>query len=221
MRIVSSIVRWLAVLALGVAVGCGADGGVGGTGISSLSGNVALEEGASAAVTRRSDLEGITVAIQGTDLVTSTDGNGYFEIEGMFEGPVTVEFIERDGTVNMLPVSVPSGSAMALRNVRFSQGQASAERIDVIFEANVTRDAQCDGASGSVEVTDPRSSQRYLVRVDAATVYESRASSCPDGPSCEDLTLQRTLKISGHQSGAIIEAERISLLRCRQPRSVR
>lgn len=221
MRMRSSLPVWLGILALAGIFGCGADGGVGGTGISSLTGNVTLQTGPDFVATRSTTVGGIIVAIRGTDLSTMTDSAGYFEIHGSFEGSVTVEFTELDGTVSMLPVSVPSGSTVALRNIRFNQGLASAERIDVLFEGNVTGDAICMGGSGVAEVAEPRSGQTFVVRVNSLTRYESRSPSCPEQPACEDIRPQRTLKISGRQNGDLIDAEMISFVRCRQPRSNR
>ncbi len=217
MRMPSSMMRWLLLLGLAGLIGCGADGGVGGTGISSLSGNVALQ---SSVLERAADLSGIIVGIRGTDLATETDRTGYFEIEGAFEGDVTVEFKELDGTVSALPVPVPSGGRMRLQNVHIGSGAALAERIYVTFLADVGSNAVCDGETGTLEVTDTSGNHVFTIRVDAGTVYDRVSDRCPEAPTCNDLSGDRTkLKISGEQEGTVVQADAILLEKCGNPRS--
>jgi hypothetical protein len=209
--------RWrslLAALVLASLLGCGADGGVGGTGISAISGNVTLEEGTGTG--GRTDVEGIAVGIRGTSLSTSTNRLGWFELSGEFDGHVTVEFTERDGTINQIGVEVPSGGELSLRNIRLAQGQALAERIDVDFEAVVVAHAVCDGPLGTLEVSDRNSRNAFPVLVNGATRYES-SRGCPEEPTCADLLFQRTLRVSGAQGNGVIQADRVRLIRCRPP----
>jgi hypothetical protein len=206
--------RGTVLLLLASLLGCGADGGVGGTGISAISGNVTL--GPIAAIEDPNDLEGIVVGIGGTTVNTETDRLGRFDLVGEFDGNVTVEFTERNGTVNRMAVDVPSGGELQLRNVRLSQGEARAERVEVDFEAAVTAPAVCDGPQGSLEVSDKDARNFFGVLVDAATRYES-SRGCPEEPSCEDLLATRTLRLLGTQRGGIVEAQRIRLIRCRPP----
>jgi hypothetical protein len=115
----------------------------------------------------------------------------------------------------MLPLDVPSGGFVSLKNVRLNRGQATPERIDVTFEAVVAADPVCDGEAGVIAVSDAEARNTFAVRLEG-TAYESDAG-CPDAPVCEDLHRQFKVKIDGTQSAQGITAERIRLVICRTP----
>lgn len=198
--------------------GSGLDGGVGGTGISLISGNVAPE-----ADEAHAELQGIVVTVVGTEVHSETDEIGFFELEGAFDGDVTLEFREPDGTLNVLPLDVPSGGVVSLRDVRLAGGRASADRIDVDFEGIVGADAQCIESPQTVEVSDRALSNHFLVRLDDAS-YEFDARRCPDiaqqqrDAECADLQSQRTVRIVGVAGGdRLIAARSVRLVNCRTP----
>jgi hypothetical protein len=207
--------RGVALLLVTLLCACGSDGGVGGTGISTISGNVAI---GGAAVTRTSaDLEGITIGLRGTNLRTVTDTHGDFELEGEFDGEVTVEFTERDGTVNMLPLDVPLGGIVSLRNVRFARGAAMPDSIDLDFEATVVIDAVCDENAGMVQVAD-RGARPNAFTVDVTgAMYDSDAGCAIADPQCTDLLSRRVVRIVGNPLAGEIHASRVRLISCRAP----
>jgi hypothetical protein len=202
--------------------GTGLDGGVGGTGISSISGNVTAADD----LAETMSLAGITVSLRGTELRTETDATGLFLLEGEFDGSMTLEFEEEDGTLNQLPVDVPSGGVLSLRNVRLGGGSASAERIEVNFEGRITADASCDGTPQALTVIDNKLSNTFFVRVDGAS-YSFDARRCPDidpesgEADCTDLLEQRTVRIFGVSDEAGIAARSVRLVNCRIPGSGR
>lgn len=210
-------IRWIVLLTLALTAGCGADGGVGGTGISTLTGNVTLA--ASTAARASVDVEGIAVGIRGTNLRTVTDRTGEFDLEGLFDGDVTVEFTELDGTINQLSVDVPSAGTVSLQNVRFERGAATAERVDVDFEAIVVQDADCQEAGSTVLVSDRNRRRTYDVLLDDPS-YESDSVRCDiEAPQCSDLLSRRILRIFGTQTNGPIHASRVRLISCRFPGS--
>jgi len=207
--------HFLVVTAAALIAGCGTDGGVGGTGISTLTGNVS----AGSRVARvAGEIEGIDVSIRGTDLKTTTDAHGNFELEGSFDGAVTVDFRERDGTLSMLLARVPSGGIVSLRNVKFSQGQAWPEQIDVDFEATVSGDPVCTDGSSSISVRDrdPYTPNDFAVSVDGNTNFESD-DGCPESPDCDDLARNFTVRVRGVQADDQIHADSVRLITCRTP----
>lgn len=198
--------------------GGGLDGGVGGTGISLISGNVAPETDMGA-----DDVAGIRVTVLGTEIQTETDQEGFFALEGAFEGNITLEFEERDGTENMLPLDVPTGGIVSLRDVRLAAGRASVDSIEVDFEGIVAADAECDVGSQQVEVSDRGLSNQFLVRLDGAT-FEFDARRCPDlaeesrEAACTDLLSRRTIRVVGLLGdGGAIDARSVRLVNCRAP----
>ena len=80
----AKLVRRLATLVLAGVLGCATDGGVGGTGISTINGNLA--NGSTAAVSpparRQSNHAGVTVRLQGMNIQSVTDDRGWFQLEG-------------------------------------------------------------------------------------------------------------------------------------------
>jgi hypothetical protein len=217
--------RSIAAIALTALVGCGADGGVGGTGISTISGNVTVNGGGAGWVARSAgladavDLEGIKVCVRGTSLCTLTDGRGNFTLEGEFAGEIELEFTERNGDTSRLPLDVPSGGIVSLTNVHLRLGQALADRIEVEFEALAVEDAVCDGDVGIVQVTDKGSRGTFTVSVDEDTRFvRDDARNCPDEEfDCSTMLRDRTLDVKGTQNGKVIDAVAVGLKNCRRP----
>lgn len=210
--------RWMALCIAVLVCGCGVDGGVGGTGISTITGNVSIG-GAGAETNTPSALEGIGVGIRGTGIRTSTDDRGAFELVGEFDGEVSLRFTERDGTVDDMPgVDVPSGGTVALLNVRFSRGRATPERIEVDFEATIAQNAVCDAGAPTVVVLDRNQRNTYAVLLDGAA-YSIDQGRCPSDttPACTELLAGRTVRISGTQANGAIHADRVRLVNCRLP----
>jgi len=208
-------IRWITLFSVIALSSCGgSDGGVGGTGISTITGNVAASGSTTADI---EELMGIVITIRGTEFRTMTDEHGNFTLEGEFDGQLTLDFRERDGSAAALPVEVPSAGLVSLRNVRFNLGQAEPDQIELTFEAHVISDPDCNDPAGSVEVSDTQSQTEFLLQIDANTQFESE-SGCPPNAECSDLMQLTTIKIDGTLvDGDTIDANRIRLVTCRPP----
>src|SRR5262249_53562139 len=144
---------------------CAAEGGSRGSGIStSIVGNVvSVQSGAATrptssgssrarAATRQSlrlltiarantEIEGIVVRIEDTDIETQTDSSGAFTLQGDFDGKRTLVFqLPRDSGAARIGVNVPAAGTLTLRNVRIDVGAGAAipESAGVEFEGIVT-----------------------------------------------------------------------------------
>lgn len=209
---------WLPVLVAAALLGCAIDdGGVGGTGISVIEGNVANGGAALISVSVAEDRGGIAVRVRGTPVETLTAADGFFRLEGEFSGFTTLEFVEPDATVNSMDLDVPAGGDVTLVNVRFDRVHrlAFSERIDVDFEAIAVEDAQCDGAAGLLRVTDRSGAANpFLLRITASTKLEEDDQPTA-APGCTDLTDGRILRVRGTLIESEVVADRIRLLRAR------
>jgi hypothetical protein len=138
--------------------GFSADGGVSGTGISSVTGNVTNVIGTDG------NVAGIRVVVQGTDVETVTGEDGSFTLRGDFDGEVTVVFEVDDGRQARTTVDVPVGGTVDLEDVTVDpeQGEARPTRRTLTF-TGVVDDVDCDGSI--LTVVTERDGRRTTVRV--------------------------------------------------------
>lgn len=175
---------------------CSSDGGVGGTGISTLRGNVV----ASGEVVVR-ELSTLTE-------VTTTDG--YFELQGEFDGDVTLEFRAESGAEPaVLTLAVGAGADVTLENVTLQAGEAVPERVFVErLTLTLAGPVQCAGGGGRLDAVDARG-RTFVVLLDEGTQIGRNASAF----SCEDLREGFVIKVRGTLQGEEILADRVEVVR--------
>jgi len=156
--------------------GLSADGGVSGTGISAVTGNV------TAITSGSTDLGGIRVTIEGTGIATVTDDTGAFTLTGELDGPVTLVFERDDGVRAVTTVDVPSGGTLELADVTLDteRQEARPARRSLAFTATI-EGVDC---AGGVLVVRSRGqgSSLFDVRLDGAFVHDGdgRPVACPN-----------------------------------------
>lgn len=197
--------------------GCATDGGVGGTGISTVQGNVVIEADQSATVRRdrppvlQDSLAGIIVREPMTGIEDETDENGDFRLEGAFPLEPELEFQPPGaGRAAILEgLVVPLGSTLILENVRISDDRALPDTVRVSMpEGRVVSDALCreDGGDFDLEVEGVV----FTVRMDETTSIENNRT-------CQNLGSGTTVLIlAGKQQGLTILAERLKIAKSAQ-----
>lgn len=134
LRALTSVLMLVLAACGGGGGGFASDGGVSGTGISAVTGNVAAITGDDGVVA------GISVTIAGTDLVAETDAGGFFSVSGEFDGPVTLVFARpADGLSVQVDVQVPAGGNLELADIVLdgASGEARPERREVSFRGRI------------------------------------------------------------------------------------
>jgi hypothetical protein len=150
---------WIGLLA--VLLGCSSEGGVVGSGISSVSGNVVAVElnGTTTSGTTAAAVDlPVTLRVSideapGIDAIVDPQA-GEFELSGDFAGPITLRFADADADHDLatLAVEVPSGTAVVLEDVEIGVNHADFRVVrHVGFLGNVT-DIDC--ANGLLQVVD-------------------------------------------------------------------
>lgn len=189
-------VLWLLWLA-GAAAGCGlsAEGGVTGTGISSVSGNVALVEQSVAALPFA-----IRVTLEQAPAIDAvTDADGAFVLRGRFAGAVTLRFSRVDGgdELGRLALEVPAGSTTLLENIAIDTGAppearvqpAAVRQLDVIGRLDLV---ECRAAGGALLVT--AGDRQLLIDLTSATEILDRAGAALD---CGALRAGQRVRVEG------------------------
>jgi hypothetical protein len=189
-----------------------AEGGIRGSGISTfVVGNVAIVQTAMrseppadaptllarareflrpdiAAVARAgSDIEGISVAIEGTNIRGRTDAEGDFMLQGDFEGVVNLVFnVPNGGGQARIQLNVPAGGRLTLVDMHLdtAQGVATAATQDVDFDGLITA-VDCPGQTLTMVSSQhqPNDTDDYTVRLDTSTVTDSNGAPV----ACEDI----------------------------------
>jgi hypothetical protein len=210
-----------ALLILALSACAVSDGGVGGTGIATVRGNV-LDPAIVAATAQNPGIgdtggsgasaAGFVVQVQDTDIQDVTDEAGVFKLEGLFSGDVTLEFRREDmPEPAMVPLFVPSGSEVTLTNIEILDGTAAPEQIRVErLIGGIVADAVCEGTNGSFLFQDD-SGLEFTVSVDAETAIQRQTSTEP--LQCSDLKQGSRVKIRGLQSDRRITAREIRVLK--------
>lgn len=173
-RIPHAILR-LALAGVLLTVGCGPveDGAPIGTGIvTRVIGNVVDAPGP------------VDVSIdEVASVMSTTDGEGNFELEGDFSGDVTLRFTTADYEV-IEPLTVPASSSLVLSDIEISEGEVEVQSALQLGFAGKVQRVDCE--AGTMQVVDPLTSTTpYRVQIDSRTTF-SRASD--DAPaSCADV----------------------------------
>lgn len=175
-------VAWLPVM---VALFACAEGGIRGSGIStSVLGNVvSVQAAARSGAPERTDVEGIRVAIEGTDIQGETEADGSFSLRGDFEGLVSLVFVlPGGGGEARIGLNVPAAGLLTLNNVHIDarQGTAVAETAEVDFDGVVTA-TDCAGGTLTMESLHhtPDDVDQYTVRLDTSTLQDTRGNAVP------------------------------------------
>jgi len=198
------------VLPLIAALGACAEGGIRGSGISTaVVGNVAVVQTVALSPPRaqsptllaqlrdlfqpeavaraRTEVEGISVAIEGTRVRGRTDGQGDFTLQGDFEGFVSLVFELPDGGGQAhMQLNVPAGGRLTLVDVHVDtvQSVATAKTQDVDFDGIITV-VDCPGQTLTMVSAqhDPSDNDNYTVRLDTSTLSDSAGQPVP----CEEV----------------------------------
>jgi hypothetical protein len=191
--------RFVMLLLGAVCASCAADGGPGGTGISStaavISGNVVnVQTNASAAVTiGAAALPRIRVSLDGLpDLATTADSNGNFSLSGDFAGSVTVRFTVPQFQVTQ-PLDVPPGSAIILQDIELGPDGVMAEAARQL------------GFYGTVDLVDcvdgtlllhgrPSDGMQFLVHLDNQTTFVDAAGATQ---TCAAIAVGSAVTVEG------------------------
>jgi hypothetical protein len=201
-----SLARLISLLACTVLVGCGAasEGGVTGTGISAISGNVAAvteEITAQLGVTLPFPIRVAVAGLPGLEGITDTEGA--FQLAGRFSGEITLLFTNADdGTeIGPLVLEVPAGSQTVLENIEIRTAAPLSERVrpqavrqfDVFGRADLV---ECEGdGSGTVLLTDDgRPPRQFMISLTVDTEIVDRAGA---PLVCEDIAVGAALRIEG------------------------
>ena len=135
----------------------------------------------------RSDIEGISVAIEGTNVHGRTDAQGDFTLEGDFEGFVSLVFTLPDGGGQAhIQLNVPAGGRLTLIDMHLdtARGVATAATQDVDFDGLITA-VDCPGLTLTMVSAqhDPNDTDNYTVRLDNSTVTDSSGAAV----ACDDV----------------------------------
>jgi len=192
--------RYLWALLFAVVVGCAAEGGPVGTGISSsasISGNVIeVQSDATAAITATSAavaaLPPIRVSIDEVPSAQATvDGDGNFELSGAFSGALTLRFSVAQFQVTR-SLDVPAGSAVVLQDIELRPGGVDTQAVRQLdFVGNVD---VVDCADGTLLVTDRRKNAEFLVRLVSETAF---VRGNGQAAACDDVHQGTTIEIEG------------------------
>lgn len=195
--------RFLA-LFLAALVGCASsEGGVVGSGISSVSGNVTLvqdeetTDGVAAGVLPIP----VRVAIVEAAIEGDADADGNFELTGEFSGQVTLRFFDAstEGRLGDFSLEVPVGSTTILQNIEISRRTMTVrpeivQQMDFLGRIEMA-ECEADG-TGMLLVNEGASGngRQFLVRLLAATELRR-----PDGQIllCQDLRPRDLVLLDG------------------------
>jgi hypothetical protein len=172
-----------AVLLLLGLTGCSSEGGVVGSGISSVQGNVidvqldtgSEGEGGGGSGAAGNGVVPVLVSIDDTQLETLTDVDGQFSLDGDFSGTVTVRFKNpNDGeSLGTLSLEVAPGATVFLRDVEIRRDLdlADAVMVGAPLQLNLAGTvSETDCANGVVVVVDDTVQRKaFTLRLNAAT----------------------------------------------------
>lgn len=184
--------------------GCGSEGGVTGTGISSsVAGNVSQVSN-SVSPAGAPLPYAIRVSIdEFPGVETTTDTDGRFALAGGFSGRLTLTFANASSgaAIGSLPLEVPAGSETVLENIEIRTSAPVGERVLPaavrqfgVFGRVETIECAEDGA-GTLLVSDHgRPARQYLVTLTDETVITAR-----DGEPrrCADLQPRAAVQVDG------------------------
>jgi hypothetical protein len=199
--------RLLCLLACAALVGCASEGGVTGTGVSAISGNVVLVSTQSTSTADAALPFPIRVTIAEFPAISDvTRADGTFQLEGAFSGAVTLQFANAaDGAdIGPLPLEVPAGSQTVLENIEIHTAAPLADRVrpaavrqfDVVGRVDVV-ECNADG-TGTLLVTDAGPLPRqFMISLTADTDITTAAGApltCADIPRLGDVRVEGLLQ---------------------------
>jgi hypothetical protein len=188
--------RYLVLLACAVCVGCAADGGPVGTGISStsaISGNVVDVQTDSGTTTTPDTLPPIQVSIDGLPNVTTiADSGGNFVLNGTFDGPVTLRFTVPQYQVTQ-QLDVPAGSAVVLQDIELQPDGVVAQAARQLNFFGTVDLVDC--TDGTLLVHERRSNgTQFLVHLDDGT---SIVDATGRTQTCAAIRVGSTVTVEG------------------------
>jgi Domain of unknown function (DUF5666) len=133
---------------------------------------------------------GITVSIQASSTTTTTDSNGFFQLQGNNFGPATLQFTG-NGADATLPVTLPAGGVLDLIDVDLVGSRITVSEQRISFEGPITG-IDCRGnllqvLSGELVP--------FRVRLESSTVIVDQ-SGAP--LSCGSLSTGPTAQVQGN-----------------------
>ena len=190
---------------------CAAEGGSRGSGIETfILGNVTSVESVQPA---GNAIEGIHVAIEGTDIKDTTDAGGNFSLQGDFDGDVTVVFkpAEPSGTARF-SINVPAAGTLTMNNVHLSlpTEAAEAETVNVDFEGVVVG-IDCGGMTLTLisAQQNPPDSDQYTVHLDTSSLLDADGNplACEALREGDHLTVQGLVNPDGTFGSATLRVQ--------------
>ena len=143
------------------------------------------------------DLQGIEVSIEGTQVRGTTDADGNFSIAGDFEGWVNLVFsLPNQGGEARASLNVPAAGMLTLHNVVLytHSGDAVAETQAVQFDSIITG-IDCPGQILTLVSSQrgPGDDDNYRLRLDSSTIVNGTGQQVP----CAALQLNEQAAIDG------------------------
>lgn len=191
------------------------DGGVGGTGIATVRGNVLDPElvpvtlqpvggnGASAA--------GIVVRVRDTSVTDETDELGYFELSGAIAGEITIDFVRDNHPVAAAErVIVPVDAEITLKDITLLDSVATADVIEIDnVIAIVVAPPICDPDGGGTFMLRDDGGLTFAIDVTPDTVITDTRGEL----ACTDVTEESEVKFRGVQEDGTITASDLRVLK--------
>jgi hypothetical protein len=204
-------------LLLGAAACATTDGGVGGTGIATVRGNVLDPDLQPLAPPQNADggaasAAGITVSVRNADVRDVTDEAGTFHLEGFIAGEITLDFAREDRPVTAtMRVLVPVESEVIIDNIELLGEVAAPEVIRVEnLAGDIVGEASCDDEGGSFVLRDRGGMDLTILLTPETKILHSTGASL----SCADLSENSgTTKVRGSQRDLQIVADEVQVAR--------
>ena len=182
------------------------EGGVVGSGISAVTGNVVLVADSAGSSSQNGLPFALQVALDGApNVVTTTDADGNFSLSGDFAGPITLRFADSRSAAELgqFALEVPVGSTTVLENIEIRPDNPAPTRVtpEVVKQFDTfgriqTADCGADG-SGELLIVDESGAaptRQFLVRVLTDTEI-ARADGAP--LDCSDLARGDRVGVDG------------------------
>lgn len=203
MRLAGSL-RLLTCVALAACGGLSSEGGVTGTGISAISGNIAAVREQDAATHDLTLPFPIRVAIaEFPALESTTDAAGVFRLDGEFSGAITLQFsnAENGTEIGALALEVPAGSQTVLENIEITTAAPPPERVqpravrqfDVFGHADLI-ECNADGSATLLLTDDGRPPRQFIIALTATTEIVRRNDAAL---TCADIQPGAPLSVEG------------------------
>lgn len=202
-RAANLVAAVVALLFLSV-IGC-SDGGVGGTGISTVQGNVRHVE-----LDGQAALAGIVVREPASGAEDVTSDTGAFRVVGRFPTEMTLLFYPPSvGQPAAVGLTVPAGAEVTLENIRLEGQLASPERVYAVLPPGKIGDRpECTDNGGSFDLD--LEGLLLTVLIDQSTVITGNRS-------CNSLSPGTLVKVRGLQEDHSITATEITVVKSGLP----